>query len=136
MNQTVGPEPGREFVKPDGPLAASPLSAAVRLGEWILVSGQIGLDDEGRIVPGGVGGQTRACLEALKSILAGMEASLSDVVHTRIFLTDFADYNTFNEIYQKFFSSSYPTRSTVGTTELALGAAIEIEAIAVRGNTA
>ncbi len=125
----------REFVAATGVLAQAPFSAAVQVGDMILVSGQIGLDESGGLVPGGVGAQTRASLEALKGILEGLGASMADVVQTRVFLTDFATYADYNEAYREFFTPPYPTRATLGTSELALGAGIEIEAVAIRRNT-
>jgi 2-iminobutanoate/2-iminopropanoate deaminase len=121
----------REFVAATGALAQAPYSAAIRVGDMIIVSGHIGIDDAGSLVPGGIGGQTRACLEAIKKILEGMGASLADVVQTRVFLTDFATYADYNEAYKEFFTPPYPTRATLGTSELALGAGIEIEAVAI-----
>jgi 2-iminobutanoate/2-iminopropanoate deaminase len=125
----------REFVAATGVLAQAPFSAAVQVGDMILVSGQIGLDESGSLVPGGVGAQTRASLEALKGILEGLGASMADVVQTRVFLTDFSTYADYNEAYREFFTPPYPTRATLGTSELALGAGIEIEAVAIRRNT-
>jgi len=122
----------REFVAATGVLAQAPFSAAVQFGDMILVSGQIGIDEAGSLVPGGVGGQTRACLEAIKTILEGLGASMADVVQTRVFLTDFATYSDYNEAYREFFTPPYPTRATLGTPELALGAGIEIETVAIR----
>lgn len=115
-----------------GFLARAPLSAAIRVGDLVFTSGQIGIDDAGKVVPGGVSEQTRACLESLKSILEPMGATLGDVIQTRVYLTDFEGYADYNRVYQEYFSAPFPTRSTVGTPMLALGAEIEIEAIAVR----
>ena len=122
----------REFVPATGVLAAAPYSAAIRVGDTIIVSGQIGIDESGSLVPGGVGGQTRACLQSIRNILEGLDASLADVVQTRVFLTDSATYADYNEAYREFFTEPYPTRATLGTSELALGAGIEIEAVAIR----
>jgi 2-iminobutanoate/2-iminopropanoate deaminase len=121
----------RQFVAATGVLASAPFSAAVRVGDMIIVSGQIGLDDAGSLIPG-VGGQTRACLQSIQNILEGLGASMADVVQVRVFLTDFATYADYNEAYREFFTPPYPTRATLGTSELALGAGIEIEAVAIR----
>ena len=67
-----------------------------------------------------------------KGILEGLGASLADVVQTRVFLTDFDTYADYNEAYREFFTPPFPTRATLGTSELALGAGIEIEAVAIR----
>lgn len=121
----------RQFVAPTGILAEAPYSAAVQVGDMIIVSGQIGLDEDGALIPG-VGDQTRACLQSMKTILEGLGASLADVVQTRVFLTSFDTYAEYNEAYREFFSAPFPTRATLGTSELALGAGIEIEAVAIR----
>jgi 2-iminobutanoate/2-iminopropanoate deaminase len=121
----------REFVAATGVLAAAPYSAAVRVGDTIIISGQIGLDDAGSLIPG-VGDQTRACLQSIRTILEGLDATLADIVQVRVFLTDFATYAEYNDAYREFFSEPYPTRATLGTPELALGAGIEIEAVAIR----
>jgi 2-iminobutanoate/2-iminopropanoate deaminase len=57
---------------------------------------------------------------------------MADVVQVRVFITDFATYADYNEAYREFFAEPYPTRATLGTSELALGAEIEIEAVAIR----
>jgi 2-iminobutanoate/2-iminopropanoate deaminase len=121
----------REFVAATGVLASAPFSAAVRIGDTIIVSGQVGLDESGALVPG-VSGQTRAALQAIKDILEGLGASMADVVQVRVFLTDFATYADYNDAYREFFGEPFPTRATLGTSELALGAGIEIEAVAIR----
>jgi 2-iminobutanoate/2-iminopropanoate deaminase len=121
----------REFVPATGILATAPFSAAVRVDDMIIVSGQIGLDEAGSLIPG-VGDQTRAALQAIKAILAGLDAAMADVVQVRVFLTDFANYAEYNDAYREFFTEPYPTRATLGTSELALGAGIEIEAVAIR----
>lgn len=122
----------REFKAPTGFLAKAPLSNAIRVGDMIFMSGQIGIDDSGAVVAGGIGEQTRACLQGIKNVLESMGANMSDVVQTRIYLTDFSGYADYNRVYQEFFSPPFPTRATVGTPQLALGAEIEIEAIAIR----
>lgn len=121
-----------EFRAPTGALAKAPLSSAVRVGGLILVSGQVGIDERGAVVSGGVAEQTRASLVSLQGILGTFGASLADVIQTRVFLTDFEAYDEYNRVYREFFSEPFPARSTVGTPELALGTAIEIEAIAYR----
>ena len=119
---------------PTGFLAGAALSNAVGVGELIFVSGQIGIDEAGTVVPGGVGGQTRAALENIENVLESLDATLADVVQTRVFLVDFSGYDDYNRVYREFFAAPFPTRSTVGTPQLALGAQIEIEAIAIRGH--
>ena len=125
-----------EYRAPEGFLAKAPISGAIRVGDTIFLSGQIGIDDKGAVVPGGIAGQTRACLANIRKLLASYGAGMADVVQTRIFITDFADYADYNRVYQEFFSAPFPTRSTIGTPALALGAGIEIEAVAILRRTA
>ena len=122
----------REFAAPTGALSKAPVSSAIRIGDLILLSGQIGIDANGAVVPGGVAEQTRVCLRSIRDLLEPLGASLEDVVQTRVFLTDFANYDDYNQVYREFFSTPFPTRSTLGTPQLALGAEIEIEAVAHR----
>ena len=117
---------------PTGFLAKAPLSAAIRYRDLVFLSGQIGIDEVGAVVAGGIAEQTRTCLQNVKHLLATMGATMADVVQTRVYLTDFSGYADYNRVYQEFFCAPFPTRSTVGTPMLALGAKIEIEAIAVR----
>lgn len=121
-----------EFKAPTGFLAKAPISSAIRVGDLIFISGQIGIDNTGAVVPGGVGEQTRASLQGIQDILESMGAAMADVVQTRVFLTDFNGYDDYNRVYREYFSSPFPTRSTVGAPQLALGAEIEIEAVAFR----
>ncbi len=119
-----------EFVPPSGFLAKAPLSAAVRVGDLVLVSGQIGIDDAG-VALRGMAEQTKACIEAVAAALAPVGGSLADVVQTRVYLTDFSGYDDYNRVYREYFAEPFPARATVGTPQLALGAQIEIEAVAV-----
>lgn len=132
VNALVAADDELQIEASTGFLAKSPLSAAIRCSDLIFLSGQIGIDEAGTVVPGGVAEQTRVCLQNIKDLLATMGATLADVVQTRVYLTDFSGYAEYNRVYQEFFSAPYPTRSTIGTPMLALGAQIEIEAVAIR----
>ena len=104
-----------------------PYTPVVRAGDWIIVSGQLGLH-EGSIVAGGVQAQTAQAIANLKSQLASVGASLGDVVKTLCFLTDLDTFATFNEAYVAGFGSHRPARSTIGVAALPAGGAVEIEA--------
>ena len=108
-----------------------PYTPAVRAGDFIIVSGQLGLKD-GAVVPGGVGAQTSQAIENLKGHLAGFGATLADVVKTTCFLTDIDTFPQFNAAYSAGFGESRPARSTVGGVTLVLGATVEIEAWAYK----
>jgi 2-iminobutanoate/2-iminopropanoate deaminase len=103
----------------------------VRAGDWIIVSGQLGLRD-GAIVAGGVKAQTAQAIVNLKAHLASMGATIADVRKTMCFLTDLDTFATFNESYVEGFGSSRPARSTVQVSALPAGGAVEIEAWAYK----
>ncbi len=108
-----------------------PYTPVVRAGDWIIVSGQLGLVD-GAIVEGGVAAQTAQAVENLKGQLASMGASLSDIAKTLCFLTDMDTFATFNEAYVAGFGDSRPARSTIGVAALPMGGKVEIEAWAYK----
>ena len=87
-----------------------PYTPAVRAGDFIIVSGQLGLSD-GAIVAGGVGAQTTQAIENLKGHLAGFGATLDDVVKTTCFLVDIDTFAQFNAAYSASFGESRPARS-------------------------
>lgn len=104
-----------------------PYTPVVRAGEWIIVSGQLGLVD-GAIVEGGVVAQTRQAVRNLEAQLASVGASLTDVVKTMCFLTDLDTFASFNVGYLDGFGDHRPARSTVEVSALPAGGNVEIEA--------
>ena len=108
-----------------------PYTPAVRAGDWIIVSGQLGVVD-GAVVAGGVAAQTTQAVENLKAQLATMDATLADIAKTLCFLTDMDTFATFNEAYVAGFGNARPARSTIGVAALPLGGAVEIEAWAFK----
>lgn len=108
-----------------------PYTPVVRAGDWIIVSGQLGLKD-GAIVSGGVKAQTAQSIENLKGQLKSVGASLKDVKKTTCFLTDMDTFATFNAAYSEGFGTSRPARSTIGVASLPAGGAVEIEAWAYK----
>jgi 2-iminobutanoate/2-iminopropanoate deaminase len=108
-----------------------PYTPVVRAGEWIIVSGQLGMRD-GALVDGGVAGQTAQAVENLRAQLATMGANLADVAKTLCFLTDMGTFAVFNEAYTAGFGDSRPARSTIGVAALPAGGAVEIEAWAFK----
>ena len=114
------------------PQAIGPYSQAVRAGEWLFLSGQIGLDPRsGALVSGGVVAEAQRVLENLQAVLAAAGTSLDAVVRTTIYLVDLADFARVNEVYARFFGAPFPARATVGVAALPRGAHIEIDAIAI-----
>ncbi len=114
-----------------GATPIGPYTPVVRAGDWIIVSGQLGLRD-GAIVAGGVKTQTAQAIINLKAHLASVGATIADVKKTMCFLTDLDTFATFNESYVEGFGASRPARSTVQVSALPAGGAVEIEAWAYK----
>ena len=111
--------------------AIGPYTPVVRAGDWIIVSGQLGLKD-GALVSGGVRAQTAQAIENLKGQLKSVGASIKDVKKTLCFLTDMDTFTTFNDAYVEGFGTSRPARSTIGVASLPANGAVEIEAWAYK----
>lgn len=108
-----------------------PYTPVVRAGDWVIVSGQLGLDN-GALVPGGVAAQTAQAVKNLEGRLREMGLTLKDVVKTLCFLTDMDTFATFNAAYVHGFGDARPARSTIGVAALPFAASVEIEAMAYK----
>ncbi len=124
----------REIIATDkAPAAVGPYSQAVVVGEFVFASGQVAIDPRtGRMIRGGIVEQTRQVLHNLSAVLEAAGSSLDKVMKTTVFLSDMADFQTMNRVYEEFFSSAPPARSTVEVARLPLQALIEIEAVAIK----
>ena len=117
---------------PAKPAAAlGPYTPVVRAGDWVIVSGQLGVAD-GKIVAGGVAKQTAQAVVNLKAQLKSAGCTIHDVKKTLCFLTDMDTFATFNTAYVAGFDGSRPARSTIGVASLPFGGAVEIEAWAFK----
>jgi 2-iminobutanoate/2-iminopropanoate deaminase len=115
---------------PPPPTAA--YSHAVRAGDYLFVTGQLGVDPKtNALAAGGAEEQAKQIMRNLETVLAGAGASLERTVMARIFLVNFAaDYPAVNRVYSAYFKEGrFPARTTVGVTNLALGAMVEIDLI-------
>jgi len=118
----------------EAPAAIGPYSQAVRVGSTLFCAGQIPLDPKtGEIVSPEISAQTKQVMQNIGAVLRSAGLSFGNVVKTTIFLIDFADFQTVNEIYGSHFKSEPPARSTVQVAALPKGSRIEIEVIAVDG---
>jgi len=120
-----------EFIP--SPIPGAVFASAVRVGNLLFLSGQIGTDSAGRLVAGGLQAEARQALNNIKGVLEKNGSSLDRVVKCTVFLADMKDYNDFNEIYASYFRARKPARSAFGATGLARNARLEIECIAVAG---
>lgn len=115
------------------PKPIGPYSQAVKAGNLLFVSGQIGLDPAtGKLVEGGVREQAQRALQNLKAIIEEAGFSMDDVVWVLVFLRDISQYKEFNEVYLQFFKN-YPARALVEVSALPGGALVEITAVAFKG---
>ncbi len=113
--------------------AGIPLSEAVRVGDTLYLSGQVGImPGTMKLAPGGLEGEARQTMENIKTSLQAHGYSMNDLVKCLVMLADVSQWATFNEIYKTYFNERYPARSAFGANGLALGAQVEIECIAVR----
>lgn len=123
---------GPDFVTT--PASASldlPFSEAVRVGDTLYLSGQIGnLPGALRLAPGGIEAEAAQALENVAAVLHELGATLDDVVKCTVFLADMQEWPQFNAVYRRFFPRHLPARSALGAAGLALGARVEIECIA------
>jgi 2-iminobutanoate/2-iminopropanoate deaminase len=108
-----------------------PFAEAVRVGDMLYLSGQIGTDSTGRLVPGGIGPETRQTLSNIATVLARHGASLDQVVKCTAMLADVKEWAAMNQVYVTFFKTHLPARSAFGTSGLALGARLELECMAL-----
>jgi len=111
-----------------------PFSSAVRAGDFLFLSGQIGsevVDGTPKLVGGGIEPETRQTMENIKAILAKAGSSLDKVVKCSVMIADMAEWPKMNEVYATYFPGAKPARSAWGANGLALGARVEIECIAL-----
>lgn len=108
-----------------------PFSPAVRAGDFVFISGQVAMGDNGEIVPGGIEAQTRQTLENVQKVLALADCGLDDVVKVNVWLDDTRDFWTFNRVYASYFSGNRPARSTV-RSQLMVDGKIEIDVVAYK----
>ncbi len=131
-------EPARadvEYLTPFG-APTRPFSPAVRVGDVIYLSGQIGTDpgaNANAVVPGGIEAETRQTLNNIKRTVEAVGSSMDKIVKCTVMMADMAEWDRMNVVYREFFTpGKLPARSAFGTSGLALNARVEIECIATR----
>lgn len=106
-----------------------PFSQAVRAGDFLFLSGQVGVDSAGELVEGGIEAQAEQIFVNLRAVLDAAGKTFADVVRAGVFLTDMADFAALNAVYARHFDQPYPARTTVAVAALPGGAAVEIDLI-------
>ncbi|MFL5938077.1 MAG: Rid family detoxifying hydrolase [Gaiellaceae bacterium] len=112
------------------PFQGAPYSQAIRSGDLVFVSGQLGLKPGDTGVSGTIQDQTEQIFQNVKAILEEAGSSLDRIVKTTVFLTDLDSFQGMNEVYARHVGEDRPARSTVEISALPSGALVEIEAIA------
>ena len=124
----------KEVIRMPGSLEGLPFSTAVRVGDMLYLSGQIGtLPGSRQLASGGVAGETRQTLENIKAVLEYAGSSMDRVVKCTVFLLNIDDYAAVNEVYATYFTVDPPARSAMAASGLALGSQVEIECFALAG---
>lgn len=120
-----------EYLKTPRPMAL-PFSDAVRVGNILYLSGEIGVDYATmKLAPGGVQAETKQAMENIKTTLEKYSSSLDNVFKCTVIITDMKEWPSMNEVYVTYFKKDrLPARTAIGANGLALGAKIEIECLA------
>ncbi|HEY4601810.1 MAG TPA: RidA family protein [Cerasibacillus sp.] len=113
----------------DAPAAIGPYSQAIEAGDFIFVSGQLGVDPSTGEVASGIEAQTKQVLENLKSILKEANTDLSKAIKFTIYLSSMEDFATVNEIYGSYLEEPYPARVTVEVSRLPKDVLVEMDVI-------
>ena len=113
----------------NAPSAIGTYSQAVRVGDTVYMSGQIGLDPASMQMVDGIDAQIVRVFENLKAVAEAAGSSLNDVVKLNVFLTDLANFARVNETMAAYFSAPFPARAAVGVKELPRGALVEADAV-------
>ena len=116
----------------NAPAAIGPYSQAIAAGDFVYLSGQLGVDPATGNLENGVEAQAERAIANMKAILAEAGLDISRVIKTTVFLKDMGDFAAVNAIYAKHFRQPYPARSCVQVAELPKGGLVEIEAVCVR----
>lgn len=117
------------------PQAIGTYSQAVRSGDIVYMSGQIGLDPQSMQMVDGIDAQIVRVFENLKAVAAAAGGSLDDAVRVTVYLTDLANFARVNETMAKYFHEPYPARAAVGVASLPRGALVEIDAVLALART-
>ncbi len=115
------------------PLGPAPLTPALRRGDWVMTSGQVGIDpDTAQIVGPGFAEQAHQAFRNIRALLSNAGMEMSDVMKVTVFLTRADDFAALNDIYRSYFSDPYPCRSTLIVALQPASLLIEAEATAYR----
>ena len=124
-------QPPDFLTSPQTAALSLPFSEAVRAGDFLFLTGQIGnVPGKLELVPGGIGPEASQALDNIKAILERHGSSMDALVKCTVFLADIREWPAFNTVYRNYFPHHFPARSALATNGLALGARVEVECIA------
>ncbi|MBL8520839.1 MAG: RidA family protein [Betaproteobacteria bacterium] len=110
-----------------------PFSEAVRVGNTLYLSGQVGIVPGSlKLVPGGMAAEAKQTLDNIRTSLEAHGFAMKDLVKCTVMLADIGEWAAFNDIYKTYFKDRFPARSALGANGLALGARVEVECMAVK----
>ena len=122
----------KQIIKTDkAPGALGPYSQAVKIGNMVYTSGQLGMDPQTGELKEDLASQAHQVFKNLKAVLEAAGTDMDHVVKTLVFLADMNDFVAVNDIYKEYFTNDYPARSAVEVARLPKDAKLEIEVIAV-----
>jgi len=123
----------KRVIKTDqAPAAIGPYSQAIRVGNFLFISGQIALDPKsGEFISREIEQETEEAIQNISEILKADGMNLDNVVKTTVYLLDLSHFSRMNQVYEKYFLENKPARACVQVTALPKGAKVEIDAIAV-----
>ena len=110
-----------------------PFSGAVLIGDTLYLSGDIGLDETGK-VPDSAEAEARLVLDSIQATLREADMNMDDLAFVQVFCSDVSNYDAFNEVYRQYFKKEFPARAFIGAGRLLFDARFEVQAIAVRRN--
>jgi reactive intermediate/imine deaminase len=125
----------RQIISTEGaPKAIGTYSQAVRVGDTVYLSGQIGLDPASMELLEGIEAQVRRVFDNLSAVSVAAGGSLADIAKLNIFLTDLGHFALVNSIMAEYFREPYPARAAVGVASLPRGALVEADAVMALSN--
>ena len=124
--------PSKKIIQtPDAPAAIGTYSQAVRVGETVYLSGQIGLDPSTSQLVEGIEAQIHRVFQNLRAVASAADSSFDDLVKLNVYLTDLGHFAKVNEIMASYFRQPYPARAAVGVAALPRGALVEMDGVLV-----
>ena len=121
---------GGQLSLPDG--AKLPLSKAVRAGDFVFLSGQLGLGADGKLAGDDITTQSKQTLENIKSLLAAAGCGMDNVIKATVWLVNKSDFAGFNQVYATYFPENPPARSAVCSELVIPGGLVEVEVVAYK----